>query len=170
MWTAAVIPDSTVIRHPDFGVKKTAWTWGIGGLNREGIGKFFKLTVWIFCLGLIRVGEAQNPGPCEPKDILNIYHCNPTALIGKEHEIISWGDGITLVSETSATARAQNITQAIFRKHNLKTIWSKPVPPYRQSSGEMRGIAGGTAIISKFPARRTLEPLPEDIQESDRIY
>ena len=106
--------------------------------------------------------------PPERQNEVCIYHCNPTALIGKEHEIASWGRNVTLVSETSATARAQKIIQANLKKSNLKTIWSKPVLPYRQSVGETRGLAGGTAIISNYPMRKTLEHLPEDISESDR--
>jgi len=145
------------------------WKGGIGCNIHYG---FFKIAVWFFGLFLIRVGEDTNPGPVSdsthPKEEFNIFHCNPTALIGKEHEIASWGQGVTLVSETSATARAQKIIQANLRKQSFKTFWSKPVTPYQQSKGEMRGLAGGTAIISSFPARCTLEPLPDDINESDR--
>lgn len=143
-----------------------------GGIGCNVHYSFFKIAVWFFGLFLIRVGEATNPGPVSdsthPKEEFNIFHCNPTALIGKEHEIASWGQGVTLVSETSATARAQKIIQANLRKQSFKTFWSKPVTPYQQSKGEMRGLAGGTAIISSFPARCTLEPLPDDINESDR--
>ena len=143
--------------------------WGISSNQYTGFGKSInRHTIWIFIMIIIRVGEAKNPGPGLDVDTLNIYHCNPTALVGKEHEIASWGSGITLVSETSATARAQRVIQCNLAKNNIKSIWSKPVTPYRQSSGEMRGIAGGTAIFSNFPARKTLEPLPDDILESDR--
>ena len=148
--------------------QKDAWCRWKGDKRRNTNHIFHSFALWVFLMGLIRIGEATNPGPDNRSTELNIYHCNPTALIGKEHEVTSWGQGITLISETSATARAQKIIQANLRKHDLKTIWSKPVLPYRQSSGEVRGIAGGTAIISSYPIRKTLEPLPEDIVNSDR--
>ena len=127
--------------------------------------------VWLFLISIIRVGEAKNPGPGFAVDNggeFCIFHCNPTALLGKELEVASWGKGITLLSETSATIKAQKVIQANLRKCDFQTIWSKPVTPYRQSTGEMRGLAGGTAIISSYPIRQTLEPLPDDIVDSDR--
>lgn len=134
--------------------------WRISSNQYIGFKKSInKHAIWIFAMIIIRVGEAKNPGPGLDANTLNIFHCNPTALVGKEHEIASWGSGITLVSETSATARAQRVIQCNLAKNKIKSIWSKPVTPYRQSSGEMRGIAGGTAIFSNFPARKTLEPL-----------
>lgn len=148
--------------------QKTDWPCGFGGWKGCKRRHFNNHAVWIFIIFLIRIGEAQNPGPDLTNEELKIFHCNPTALIGKEHEVASWGEGITLISETSATSRAQKIIQSNLRKQNLKTIWSKPVLPYKRSSGETRGLAGGTAIICSYPIRRTLEPLPEDIETSDR--
>ena len=69
-----------------------------------------------------RIGEASNPGPTpgqQPKadPILNIYHSNPTSLVGKEDHYDHMYNGIHLISETSTTYTAQRICTARFKKN-----------------------------------------------------
>ena len=123
--------------------------------------------IWLFC-SHYRIGEAQNPGPFH-HDLLRIFHCNPTQLWGKVDEVLNFGSGTTFLSETSATAHAQNVMTKQLCKQHAGVQWSKPVPVYPQSNSNLRGFAGGTAIISSMPITPVLEPLPSDLINSDRI-
>lgn len=121
-----------------------------------------------------RIGEAQNPGPKPPGvkqqcQHLNIYHSNPTSLVGKENHYDHMLDGIHLIAETSATQTAQRICTARFRHKKLACLWSHPMTAYKQSSSNLRGHAGGTAIIAPFPMHRGLEPIPSYLQKADRF-
>ena len=40
---------------------------------------------------------------------------------------------------------------------------------YKQSAQNLRGYAGGTAIVSPFPMHRGLEPVPSNLQKADRF-
>ena len=119
-----------------------------------------------------RIGEASNPGPSADrptKDFLNLYHCNPTSLVGKENHFDHMLDGIHFIAETSATQTAQKICTARFKSKNLKCLWSSPMTAYKQSAANLRGHAGGTALISPFPMHRGLEPVPSYLQKADRF-
>ena len=101
-----------------------------------------------------RMGEATNPGPSQNRtktEHLNIYHCNPTSLVGKENHFDHMLNGIHLISETSATQTAQKICTARFKHKNMKCLWSYPTNAYKQSAANLRGHAGGTAIVVTFP-------------------
>ena len=125
--------------------------------------------MWIFSQMDCRIGEADVPGPTGlTKPCLDIFHCNPTAVFGKVDEMVGWGEGVILAAETSATKRAQVITQRQFRNFGWHTVWSPHVDPYCQSTSELRGLAGGTAIFSALPVTPTLEPLPSDLEHCDR--
>lgn len=119
-----------------------------------------------------RIGEASNPGPSvdrPTKDFLNLYHCNPTSLLGKENHFDHMLDGIHFIAETSATQTAQKICTARFKSKNLKCLWSSPMTAYKQSAANLRGHSGGTALISPFPMHRGLEPVPSYLQKADRF-
>lgn len=119
-----------------------------------------------------RIGEATNPGPSQNRtktEHLNIYHCNPTSLVGKENHFDHMLNGIHLISETSATQTAQKICTARFKHKNMKCLWSYPTNAYKQSAANLRGHAGGTAIVSPFPMHRGLEPIPSYLQRADRF-
>ena len=122
---------------------------------------------WLFC-STYRIGEAKNPGPFHQSS-LKIFHCNPTQLWGKVDEILNFGCGATFLSETSATAHAQSVMTKQLCKQFAGVQWSKPVSVYPQSTSNLRGLAGGTAIISGLPITPVLEPLPDDLANSDRI-
>ena len=116
-------------------------------------------------------GEALNPGPFptdSQQDRLVIGTANPTTLLGKEPDVCLWGRGIYGFSETAATAEAQSIITSRFRAEDFNVVWSPPVQPFPRSSAKMRGMAGGSAIVTTFPIRRALQPLPSDIANSHR--
>ena len=119
-----------------------------------------------------RIGEALHPGPLLGKpcdNLLNIYTSNPTSLVGKENHYDHMLDGIHLIAETSATQTAQKICTARFKHKQMRCLWSQPMTAYKQSSANLRGYAGGTAIVSPFPVHRGLEPIPSYLQNADRF-
>ena len=123
------------------------------------------LQLLYFSLGFDRIGEAKNPGPRE----LSIKSCNPTTIAHKLEDFREILPGIIGVSETAATTAVQVMMKNQFAEHGLTTKWSAPVSSYTKSSANMRGIAGGTAILSPFPHRDTCEIHPDDILASNRV-
>ena len=115
--------------------------------------------------GFDRIGEAKNPGPRE----LSIKSCNPTTIANKLEDFREILPGIIGVSETAATTAVQVMMKNQFAEHGLTTKWSAPVSSYSRSSANMRGIAGGTAVLSPFPLRDTCEIHPDDIMASNRV-
>ena len=51
----------------------------------------------------------------------------------------------------------------------MTCLWSHPTTAYKQSAANLRGHAGGTAIVSPFPMHRGLEPVPSYLQQADRF-
>eukprot|EP00438_Fugacium_kawagutii_P027150 Skav201186 [mRNA] locus=scaffold2736:230692:235800:+ [translate_table: standard] len=118
----------------------------------------------IFWIGTFRYGEALHPGP-----ELSIRTCNPTTMWNKLEDFQEVCDGILGVSESATTSTTQKILTRTFKECGLHCAWSAPVPPYAWSSSNLRGIAGGTAIVSKWPMRPVCEPLPADFIASNRF-
>lgn len=77
--------------------------------------------------------------------------------------------GIVGLSETAATARVQGILTRTYSNMKIHSAWSAPVRPYANSSAELRGVAGGTAVMSSFPLRSAQELLPQDFISSSRF-
>ena len=115
----------------------------------------------LFC----RAGEALNPGPYE----LSIKSCNPTTIANRDVEFSELLPDIIGISETAATSTVQKMMSTKFKTMGLASEWSAPVPSYASSSSNIRGVAGGTAVLSPFPIRRTCELLPDDIAASNRF-
>jgi len=112
-----------------------------------------------------RIGEAKNPGPKE----LSVKSCNPTTIANKAGEFSEIFPGIVGVSETAATSAVQVMMKNQFSELGFSSRWSAPVSSYSTSSSNMRGLAGGTAILSPYPLRDTCEIHPDDIQASNRF-
>lgn len=120
-----------------------------------------------------RIGEATNPGPQPGKQfnhlpILNIYHSNPTSLVGKEDHYDHMYNGIHLISETSATQTAQKICTARFKKKHMTCLWSHPTNAYNKVQ-LTSVVMQGAAVVSPFPMHRGLEPIPSYLQKADRF-
>ena len=109
--------------------------------------------------------KPKNPGPNE----LSIKSCNPTTIANKAEEFREIFPGIIGVSETAATSAVQVMMKNQFSELGYSTKWSAPVSSYSTSSSNMRGIAGGSAILSPFPLRDTCENHPDDILASNRV-
>eukprot|EP00438_Fugacium_kawagutii_P000474 Skav217127 [mRNA] locus=scaffold783:404163:414538:+ [translate_table: standard] len=54
-------------------------------------------------------------------------------------------------------------------EHNFQVAWSAPVRPYAYSKADLRGQAGGTAVLSPYPLRTVVEDHPRDIMASNRF-
>ena len=121
-------------------------------------------TPWQFDLNC-RVGEALNPGPSE----LSIKSCNPTTIANRVEDFQEMLPAIIGVSESAATSTVQKMMTTKFREVGVSCEWSAPVPSYASSSSNIRGVAGGTAVLSPFPIRRTCEEFPDDIVASNRF-
>lgn len=103
-----------------------------------------------------RIGEASNPGPKEPAHTVTFLVTNPTAVHQKTQTLVDFEADILLLSETSATQRAQHQSTSEFRTHGYNTIWGQPAP--RQQKREalddgLRGAPTGVSMHSKFPIR-----------------
>lgn len=116
----------------------------------------------------VRVGEAKNPGP-ESHRGLDIGTFNPTQLLNKEDDILQWGQGIYTACETSVTPVAHRIVNGKFRKAGWFSRWSKFVDPQQPKTSQIRGKAGGTAILSTYPLKPYMEPCPDILCNTDRF-
>eukprot|EP00438_Fugacium_kawagutii_P031484 Skav235038 [mRNA] locus=scaffold287:164274:169313:+ [translate_table: standard] len=113
-----------------------------------------------------RVGEADNPGPCEQ---LCVGCFNPHQLLGHEETVNQWGKGIWAAAETSHTVSARALSSARFKKLGFHAAWSTPVPCHHNNSGSLRGKAGGTSIISHLPLKPYPGQLPTAVLASSRF-
>ncbi|CAE7774452.1 unnamed protein product, partial [Symbiodinium sp. CCMP2456] len=94
---------------------------------------------------------------------------NPTAVLGKEADILDLQQDMVLLSETSAVERAQRLAASAFGKAQCYSQWSPPVPPHATGQDSLRGHAEGTAVISKYPLRGSFAGRPEIWQGSCRL-
>ena len=75
-------------------------------------------------------------------------------------------------AETTATIEIQKTFSATVRKHGYTPIWSPPVLPQRirlDGEASRRGRAGGAALFSKFPCRRSWDNFQKPWDTSTRI-
>ena len=125
-----------------------------------------------------RIGEASNPGPVGfhndfkgegvDADFLWVGSCNPTQLFSKEDVFPEWGNGIWAVSETSTTAQAMPIIRSRLKTSGFNVQFGDPVLP-QQASSNLRGKAGGVAVVTNFPVRRYQYPSPDYLYKSTRF-
>ena len=96
---------------------------------------------------------------------------NPTALLGKEDDILSMQQDLYLVSETSAVQRAQQLCTAQLRRSKFHVQWSPPVQAHNSADTtiSLRGHAEGTAILSRYPIRPSFSGRPQAWQGSSRL-
>ena len=118
----------------------------------------------------VRVVEATNPGPgSQDAHKFHVVHYNPTAIFGKLDDICSLPLGVHLVAETSHTRNALRITKNQLFSKNIHSLWSEPVVPYTNTFDSLRGMAGGTAILSHRPLKSAGALLPEPPVDPQRV-
>ena len=142
----------------------------------------------------VRIGEASHPGPSTPRpqptllsywgaqpaptssrppsDRLTVVVANPTAVLGKVHELLELRAHVLLLAETSAVSSTQSTLTAQLRPHNFRCHWSAPVLPHNTSPGKVesrRGVAGGAAVLASLPSHAAFTSVPEDLWDTQRI-
>ena len=126
---------------------------------------------WIWKCGF-RYGEALHPGPpCNPRHI-RVAVANPTALHRKEHAVAQIGADLVCLSETSAIERVQLQCARNFRQLGFQIFFGAAVPPHSVEDvpdSYMRGAAGGVAIATTLPARRSPESFPPSLYHTSRV-
>ena len=117
-----------------------------------------------------RFGEALHPGP--GSRLIRVATCNPTSVHCKERDLLQLGAEVLCLSETSAVASVQRIVTKTLRAHGYHAFFGQPVPPHAGEAAEgfsLRGAAGGVAVITSLPCRRSPEPLPLPMVMTTRI-
>ena len=90
------------------------------------------LSEFAYLLGT-RVGEAGHPGPsddgnqCENHDTIKLAVINPTAVYGKQDDILDIGANCYCLAETSATFAIQKQMTLEARKNGFTPFWGPPV-------------------------------------------
>ena len=118
-----------------------------------------------------RYGEALHPDPSDARHI-RVAVCNPTAVRGKEHDLLQLKADLICLSETSAVSSVQRTVARRMQQHGFRSFFGQPVPPHAGEAAEgfsVRGAAGGVAIMSSLPARRSPEPFPEAMHVTTRV-
>ncbi|CAE6953142.1 FHL2 [Symbiodinium sp. KB8] len=96
---------------------------------------------------------------------------NPTALHGKESDILSLNQDMVFASETSAVSAAQSSSTRRFQCAGWRSVWSPPVPSHHSNGPEpsLRGCAEGVALLSRFPLRGSFSGQPKSWNASCRL-
>ena len=119
-----------------------------------------------------RIGEAKNPGP--PVQVAESFSLtcgliNPTAVRGKEQQIIDLDCHVYGLAENSATTSTQRASSNQFAKHGYKSVWSPPVAAHQHVLREeeaKRGLASGVSIHSCLPCRPSRAILPDSVDHT----
>ncbi|CAE7445849.1 unnamed protein product [Symbiodinium sp. CCMP2592] len=116
--------------------------------------------------------EASVTEPVAGFTPLRLAVVNPTAILNKDRDLLAMQQDVLVLSETSATERAQRVFSSKVRPHGYHMVWSKPVAPHvsaRADTTSLRGHAAGVALLSNKPARTAFAPLPATVKESSRL-
>ena len=119
-----------------------------------------------------RIGEAKNPGPpvqAAESFSLTCGLINPTAVRGKEQQIIDLDCHVYGLAENSATTSTQRASSNQFAKHGYKSVWSPPVAAHQHVLREeeaKRGLASGVSIHSCLPCRPSRAILPDSVDHT----
>ena len=120
----------------------------------------------------IRIGEAKNPGPpiqSNDKFSLTCGLINPTAVRGKEQQLVDLDCHVFGLAENSATSYIQRTSSNQFWKHGFKSVWSPPVAAHQHVLREeeaKRGLASGVSVHSCLPCRPSRVHMPEHIDHT----
>eukprot|EP00435_Cladocopium_sp_Y103_P000340 s1234_g1.t1 len=117
---------------------------------------------------LIRVGEAQVPGPTSAEWILGT--CNPSGLQGKYHVLNSVKADVLAISEshlTVAAKRSLKISLRSMRSQYRHVLTGAPVAQRSQASEA--GQWSGVAFASALPCRSVATDWPPDLYDTGRL-
>ena len=117
----------------------------------------------------VPIGEALNPGP---HSFLRVNVINPTSLHGKVSEVLSLGEGIHCLSETSVTSKAAQLIRRECRKSHHFVQFSEMAQPKGMqgfNNDSLRGSNTGCAVISNFHVHRAFNHVDPKAWCSGRI-
>ena len=121
----------------------------------------------------VRIGEAKNPGPVNQ---IRFAITNPTTVVSKIDQYLHLHKKesvtVSFLSETAATRLSQKVFNAKLRAHQLKAVWSLPVPDQFQrldGRDSLKGKATGVGFISSFPLRSAVGTISKDMHATSRI-
>ena len=115
-----------------------------------------------------RFGEALHPGP-PPADTFTCAIANPTSLHQKSSSVCALHSDLICLAETSAVSSVQTAFARGMRQRGYCTYFGRPVPPLWEDAPEgttVRGAAGGVAITTCLPSRRSPAALPAPLLAS----
>ena len=112
---------------------------------------------------------SSSAGSCPVATDFKLAVINPTAVLGKETDILALQQDMVLLSETSAVERAQRMAATAFRQAQCYSQWSPPVPPHSAGLDSLRGHAEGTAVVSRHPLRGSFTGRPDAWNGSCRL-
>ena len=118
-----------------------------------------------------RIGEATQPGPCEPDDLVTIGHSNPSGLRGKHLEAAQMGIGIWSYAETHLTTHTASsfsrALRALGRQRDRQIRTGNPVA--LRTNSRWAGTWSGVLQHSDFPSREIKAPWPTEIYNTGRL-
>ena len=97
---------------------------------------------------------------------------NPTSVLHKVPLLLRTEADVIAMSETSAVAAVQQMTQKHFTRHSFKVHWGQAVPSHSREDAAhptLRGLAAGVALASRLPSHRSCPPLPEAASSTCRL-
>ncbi|CAE7241088.1 unnamed protein product [Symbiodinium sp. CCMP2456] len=120
-----------------------------------------------------KAAAAPVPPASPPEDGSCVFVvANPTSVLHKVPLFLQTGADVLALSETSAVAQVQSLTQRAFKKHGFKVHWGCAVPSHgREDSAlpSLRGMAAGVALASRLPSRASRPALPRELTDSCRL-
>ena len=139
--------------------------------SRFKIGRLMARAHNPFCA--YRFGEATHPGPpgLAPQ-VARVAVVNPSAIYRKESYFLELGADLLAISETSAVDSVQRGFAKGMYPHGYQMFYSSPVAPHGRDSAtgsSVRGLAGGTAIATRLPARASPAPFAPPVAQTTRL-
>ena len=116
----------------------------------------------------VPIGEALNPGP---HSYLHVNVINPTSLYGKVSDVLSLGDGVHCLSETSVTPKAAHLIRRECRKLHQFVQFSELARPKGNHgfNESLRGSNTGCAVMSNLHVHRAFNQVDANVWSSGRI-
>ena len=111
----------------------------------------------------VPIGEALNPGP---HSYLHVNVINPTSLYGKVSDVLSLGDGVHCLSETSVTPKAAHLIRR--NAGNFIILYNFLRWPVLKGTIN-RGSNTGCAVMSNLHVHRAFNQVDANVWSSGRI-
>ena len=146
------------------------WFAALGSVTSLRGGKRWQYL--LLCFGLLRIGEASNPGPVVDfeADQFTVGTFNPTGLRNKAHYFhthMSYGD-IWTAAETHFYGKDVSRFRAGLRASHSAHKYCITDAPSTRRQVTSQSAWKGVGVLAKHPTRALPSSLPEHIRESGR--